>query len=373
MTSHRVFDKLHGVQESVGLDGKITEPLFFRLSSVTDCDRLDELLTTDSRITIYDQLLRQLQELIKNRFAERTFTVAQIEEAVSQHLNGIPEREYGVWVFYPWSLRLVHLLDENEFIELRTCRNMYKITAAERDELSTKKIGIIGLSVGQTIAMALAMERLCGELRIADFDTLDLGNLNRLRAGVHELALPKTALAARSIHEIDPFIRVICIPEGINFDNMEDFLLKGGKLDILVEESDSIDMKIFSRMSAKTHGVAVVMDTNDRGMLDVERYDLNPALPLLHGLIGDLDPRNLSNLNREELIKYMSAIVGYENVSARMKISAGEIGKTITSWPQLASSVLLGGGMIADTCRRILLNEFNASGRFYVDFEKIIQ
>src|SRR5207253_859960 len=101
-------------------------------------------------------------------------------EKVKIHLGTTSIEEYGVWIFFPWSGRLVHLLDEEEFVELRTNRNMYKITPEERTVLSTKKIGVIGLSVGQSIALTLAMERSFGEIRLADFDTLDLSNLNRI-------------------------------------------------------------------------------------------------------------------------------------------------------------------------------------------------
>ncbi len=56
-----------------------------------------------------------------------------------------------------------------------------------------------------------------------------------------------------------------------------------------------------------------------------------------------------------------------------MKYSLGEIGKSITTWPQLASSVMLGGALVTDTCRRILLDQLRSSGRYYVDFDQLIQ
>ncbi|HUX84778.1 MAG TPA: ThiF family adenylyltransferase, partial [Chitinophagaceae bacterium] len=298
MTTHHVFRTLYEDSEAGIVENTPSTLLFFRLSSSGDCDRLEELMRSEPHIVVRDQIRRQLGELVKNRFADRSLNEEETQEAIRKILGGRNEQEYGVWVYYPWLRQLVHLLDEEEFIELRTCRNLFKITRAERDLLSTRKIAIIGLSVGQTIAIALAMERICGELRIADFDTLDLGNLNRLRAGVHELGLSKTALAERSILEIDPFIRIKCFPEGVHFDNMDRFLTEGGNVDILVEESDSIDMKVFSRIAAKSHRIPVIMDTNDRGMLDVERYDLDPELPLLHGFISGLDPTKLRNLTR---------------------------------------------------------------------------
>ncbi|XFE76024.1 ThiF family adenylyltransferase [Algoriphagus halophilus] len=92
---------------------------------------------------------------------------------------------------------MVHVLAEEEFIKIRTLRNNFKITPSEQDLLSKKKVGIVGLSVGQSIALAMTLERGYGEIRLADFDTLELSNLNRLKAGVTSLGLEKVILAAR--------------------------------------------------------------------------------------------------------------------------------------------------------------------------------
>ena len=54
----------------------------------------------------------------------------------------------------------------------------------------------------------------------------------------------------------------------------------------IMEVCDGLDMKIISRFKAREFGVPVVMDTNDRGMLDIERFDLEPQRPILHGLAG---------------------------------------------------------------------------------------
>src|SRR3954470_24461107 len=117
--------------------------------------------------------------------------------------------------------------------------------------LAVRAVGIVGLSVGQSVAVTMAMERSCGELRLADFDRLELTNLNRLRAGVHELGLPKVILAARQIAEIDPFLPVRCFPEGITAHNLDRSLLEDGPLSLLVEECDSMDIKVLCRERAR--------------------------------------------------------------------------------------------------------------------------
>ena len=114
------------------------------------------------------------------------------------------------------------------------------------------------------------------------------------------------------------------------------------------------------------------MDTNDRGMIDIERFDLEPNRILFHGLIDELELNNLNKLTPEERIGLIMKIVSFSNTSDRLKMSMGEIGKTITTWPQLASSVMLGGGVTTDVCRRVLLKESVPSGRFYIDTHELI-
>ena len=90
--------------------------------------------------------------------------------------------------------------------------------------------------MGNAVALSLALEGIGGHLRLADFDHLELTNMNRLRAGCHELGLPKTVLAARQIAEIDPWLQVTLFNEGIRRDNVDEFFSAEPALDVLVEE-----------------------------------------------------------------------------------------------------------------------------------------
>lgn len=349
------------------------KPTFFRLSDSAGREKLDNLLRIPG-IMVSDELHGQLRELVKSKHPTYKFKPDELGAAATQYLNGVPAEEYGVWVYYPWLNHLVHILDKEEFRSVRTNRNQYKITPEERDILATKKIGVLGLSVGQAVALALSMERSFGALRIADFDTLELSNLNRIRSGVQDLGLLKTVSTARQIAEIDPFLDVKCFHEGLNENNLESFFLDGGKLDIIIDECDGLDVKILVRHKAKELRVPVVMETSDRGMLDIERFDLEPNRPIMHGLIDhlDLNPKNLKGLTNEEKIPYILPMLGLETMSDRLKASMLEVEQSITTWPQLASDVILGGAVAANVCRRIALNQFRESGRFFVDINEIV-
>src|SRR5688572_5681116 len=336
----------------------VYRPLFFRLQEAADKQAFNHLLRYNHFLTIHDVLEGQLRELIKSYNPSIKIKAEEYPELIEQHLNGLKIEEYGVWVFYPWSNKIIHLLDEEEFEEIRTNRNRYKITREEQKILQSKKIGIVGLSVGQSIALTIAMERTCGELRLADFDTAELSNLNRIRTGLHNLGMKKTIIAAREISEIDPYLN-IKLYDGLNNENIDSFFTEGGHLDLLVEVCDGLDIKIVSRFKARELKIPVVMDTNDRGMLDVERFDLEPQRPILHGLAGDLDPNKITNLTNEEKIPYILKMIGAESISTRLKASMLEVEQSINTWPQLASSVTLGGAITTDVCRRIFLNQFH--------------
>lgn len=322
---------------------------------------------------VCDRIREQIAGLVQSRRPAVRLSRAEREEAVDAHLAGVPEDRYGAWVWYPWSRRLVHLLDRDEFVELRTDRNRDKITREERDRLGAARVGVVGLSAGHAIALALALERCCGELRLADRDALELSNLNRVRAGVHEIGLAKVVLAARAIAEVDPFLPVDCCPEGVDAGNVDAFLLAGGRLDLVFDECDSLDVKLLLRERARCAGIPVLMATGERGMLDIERFDLEPDRPLLHGLVGDLDSERLRHLSGPEKVPHVLTILGGpESLPARARESLGQVGRTIETWPQLASAVILNSSIAADVSRRILLGELRSSGRYRVDLEALI-
>lgn len=345
---------------------------FFRPTCEADAEELARLLRGDPRIQVFDTIDRQLADLVKTRHPNRTLREDEIARLVEEHLAGIPREAYGVWVYYPWSHRLVHLLDRAEFIELRTNRNRYKITGEEQERLAGRRVGVIGLSVGQSVALTIALERSAGELRIADFDHLELSNMNRIRTGVHNLDVPKVYATAREIAELDPFLDVRCFPEGVTVENLDRFLLEGGKLDIVVDECDSLDIKLLIRHRARAHRIAVLMDTSDRGLIDVERFDLEEDRPILHGLVGDLSPELIRGLSTEDKVPYVMQIIGQDTMSVRFRATLLEVQQTVSTWSQLGSAVMHGGAAAADTARRILTGEPVPSGRYFVDLEQII-
>ncbi|GMQ29382.1 Rv1355c family protein [Algoriphagus confluentis] len=330
-------------------------------------------LKTNPAVLVINEIDGQIADLIKADHPELTFSKAELISRVDSYVAPDEKDFFGNWVYYPWKNTLVHILSAKDFIRIRTIRNNFKITPQEQNELARKKVGIVGLSVGQSVALAIALERGCGEMRLADFDTLELSNLNRLKAGVTSLGLEKVIIAAREISEIDPYLRLKVFRDGINEANVDEFLTGDGKLDLLIDECDSLDIKVLLREKAKNFKMPVIMETSDRGMLDIERFDQDPLRPIFHGMLEGIRGEDLKGLSNKERVSIVLKITGLDTLSLRMKASLLEIGQTITSWPQLASGVFLGGASVAHVGRRLLLGDEVRSGRFYVDFDQILQ
>ncbi|MBW7844322.1 MAG: ThiF family adenylyltransferase [Bacteroidia bacterium] len=358
-----LIENLKGVAETEH------KPILFKLETNADLTRFNALLKEYPFIQVIDNISNQIKELIKITHPDKQLTEDEYIQKTNEFVDGKEPALVGTWCYYPWSRNLVHILNKDDYISVRTNRNLLKIKKEEQQLLLDKTIGIIGLSVGQAIAVTIAMERVCGKIKLADFDTVDLSNLNRLRTGVHNLGKSKVIIAAREIAEIDPYIEIEIHKEGISSKNIDDFI---SDLSVLVEVCDDITTKITSRLAAKKYKVPVVMDTNDRGMVDVERFDLEPDRPIFHGLVNETDLSHLSAISHERKMGLIMKIVSFELTSDRLKESMSQIGKTISTWPQLASSIMLGAGATVDCCRRILLNQTTQSGRYYIDLEQLV-
>lgn len=268
------------------------------------------------------------------------------------------------WAYYPWRRTVVAVLAPRAFRAVRLDRNRSMITTEEQTRLGALRIGVVGLSVGHVIAHTLAAQGLCGELRLADFDRVELSNLNRLPATVLDLGFNKAEVAARRIAELDPYLLVRVLEVGLTVDTVDEFL-EG--LDVVVDECDSLDMKVILRERARARRIPVLMATSDRGLVDVERFDLEPRRPILHGLLGELDVALLSGMSSREKVPHMLRFLEAEELSPRVAASVVEIDRTLSTWPQLAGDVVLGATAIAEAVRRIGLGEDLRSGRTRID------
>jgi hypothetical protein len=320
---------------------------------VDDPDRL-ATLRNDPLVDVIDRIDQQRRDLARTRPAPEP-----------AHLTE-PTR----WYYYPWRRSIVHVLGPGAFQALRSDRNRNKLTIDEQRRLRQLTVGVVGLSVGHAIAHTLALEGICGRIRLADFDEIELSNLNRIPATVFDLGLNKAVVAARRIAELDPYIDVQIDPRGVSLDSTDDFM---SGLDVVIEECDSFDVKLAVRDAARRHRIPLVMETGDRGLLDVERYDLEPDRPLFHGLLGDVKPSELMGLSTHDKVPYVLRVLEPEQLSARMAASMTEVDQTLNTWPQLGGDIQLGAATVAIAVRHIGLGLPVPSGRARVDLSETLE
>ena len=321
----------------------------------TDAERWSAL-RDDPRVDVVDTIAAQRAEL------------AAVRPPVPADVTDEPDR----WVYYPWRRVLARALGPRGYRRLRLDRNRNLLSADELETLGRLRVGVVGLSVGHAIAHTLATQGLCGELRLADFDAIDVSNLNRVPATLLDVGVNKAVVCARRIAELDPYLPVLVTQDGLTPDTVDGFL---DGLDVLVEECDSLDAKVLVRAAARARGIPVLMATSSGGLLDVERFDTDRDRPLLHGLLGDLaemDADALAGLSAKEKVPRVLRIIDASGLPARMAASLLEVGTTLTTWPQLASEVAVGAASVAEAVRRIGLGEPLASGRVKVDVPALL-
>jgi hypothetical protein len=281
----------------------------------------------------------------------------------------MPLEEHGRWAYYPWLGALVHVLPEADFELVRTARNQNLITRDEQKKFYNATIGIAGLSVGSSVAAAIALQGGGRRIRMADHDRLALTNTNRIRAGVQNLGLRKTEMIARQIYEMNPYAKVEIFSDGLSPENIGRFF---AGLDIVIDEIDNLAMKFLIRDHAKKNRIAVVMgaDNGDNAVVDVERYDLDPKTPYFHGRMGKVTYASLNGLDKFGIGKMITKLVGPETVTERLQQSLLAMGKTIVSWPQLGGAALLNGAAVAYCVRKILNGQSLEHNRAIVSLDE---
>lgn len=287
----------------------------------------------------------------------------------------LPGKFKSVWVYLSWKNVLVRLLEVSHYRRLRLSRNRDLILASEQKKISQAVIGIAGLNVGNPAAVCMALEGIGRFYKFADNDSLSVSNLNRFRSGIGELGLNKAVLSARQVYEIDPFTKIQVFDKGVVPGSAEKFLL-GPKIDVLVEETDHLPLKLEIREKARANRIPVVMVTGngENVIIDVERFDLEPKLPLMSGYLKAAVIKSIKKggFDFDGKMKLARDFMGAQYLTSRLRQSFKNVGRTIAGIPQLAESSFLRGAAVTYFVRRILTGEKTPSGRYFLRLDDII-
>lgn len=336
---------------------------------VADRATLREVCTAHG-IRVVDTIDRQLAELAltrdpaPDRGAARAAFVQQCLPVEGGH------DAYGYWAWFPWMFAIVHVLPPEEYFDVITNRNQDKVTHDEQLVLRGRCIGVIGLSVGGEAAVTVAQEHLCGHIVLADFDRLDLSNLNRLGAGVDELGVNKAVIVARRIARINPYLAITIYRDGVSEESMDHFL---DRLDLLLEECDSLPLKLLLRQAAVARRINVIFAGDERGFLSVEPYATHPELAPFHGLVRE-PPRARDHYASP--LDFMRALTtwlgGWERIAPRSRASLARIGRDLCGYPQLASEARFAAGQLGFVARRLLLGDVLPPSWQHIDLDDLL-
>jgi len=339
------------------------KPTIFNLNVRKDSKKYEELKGENAQIV--DEIEGQVKELelVKN------------PRLLIGNNNLKPNnlKPSTVWVYYPWRNTLVHCLNEKDFKLLRSSRNKYLILDDEQNKFDGAVIGMAGLNVGNPGAVCIALES-AAKMKLADNDVLSVSNLNRFRAGLSDLGLNKATLTARQIYEINPYANLEVFDNGITGENMENFLLKP-RIDVLVEETDALPLKIKIRELAKKNRIPMIMVTGngENIIVDIERFDKEPNLPLMSGYLRKKVIEGVANGPKSfaEKIKLARDFMGVKYLHPRLVKSFTMVGLKLAGIPQIAESSFLRGAAISYFARRIVQGDKIRSGRYYLKLSDV--
>ncbi len=281
----------------------------------------------------------------------------------------------SVWIYLPWANTLLRTPNEEIYFKLRTARNKDLITKDEQEKYRELRVGVAGLSVGSAIVNALVVTGGPKKMKIADFDTIEISNLNRVHGTVLDIGQNKVHVAARRAWSLDPFMQFELWDKGVDESNLKKFILDP-KLDFFIDEMDSIHMKLLARIICKKHKIPLLMATDNgeyEAILDVERYDINPKTKPFHGVLPEnTTPEKLKGLSRAEWIETAMKIIDPALMPTRHRESLGKIGKTISGVPQLGTTANIAGSMISYAIRHIVSDPNSLpSGRYMLELKDV--
>lgn len=335
-------------------------------------DEIDNLLKNNPEINsfdLYPDMVDELFEVLNPADANGPNKNELLHQFRKNYIKD--DNNAGSWFYYQWLNIAIHLLPEKDHFLVRTARNRELINLKEQKKFESTKVGVAGLSVGSSAVQAIVMSGGSRSIRIADADTIELSNLNRLRAGVGQIGLEKSTWIARWINELDPYYRVDVFAEGINRENIEEFV---DGLDIIVDEMDDLTMKVKLRQLAKERKIPVIMatDAGDNVLLDIERYDKNPKLEVFHGILSPTDIKKIQSgdLTKADWMKLALKVVDVNHSPTRMLECVPLIGRTIAGVPQLGGTAMAAGSMVAYVMRLIANDIPIKSGKILINTEK---
>lgn len=318
-------------------------------------------------------------------------------EAYSLAIENENLLSYGYFAYFPDKKHLVHFCDPywHKVVSIASSSTLltdpeFKLKWREvREIFANTVVGVAGCSVGSNIIHNIMMDMRPDNIKIADKVPYKMENINRVRLGYWDMVKSNAArlslldvglrnkahVVADQIYSIDPFVNVYVYDEGLSKANIANFFdgdESEPKMDIIIEEIDDPQSKLFIRQEARKRRLPLIM-ASDMGsivQIEVSRYDLDETLPLTFGssdeeLISAVETFSQSGTDRKVFFDFVDTLIGTDyrqDELLRIMEERCEI-PTSTIIPQLGSTAAASGAIVAELVARIRLG-YNYPKRF---------
>ncbi|GEM_PF-1301485 len=297
---------------------------------------------------------------------------------------------YGIYAYYPKEGHLVRYCPKFWHHVVATASSSMLVTDPEytkswrevREILGKTTLAIAGASVGNNVTHAAVMDIRPEHIKIADKSRYKMENINRVRLSYADIVESNTSrvdptqsllrnkalVTASQLYTIDPFINVYTYENGIDQESLQTFFDgdKAGepKADMIIEEVDDPRIKILLRHEARKRGIPLLMvsDLGSSVQIDILRYDKDRTLPLTYGNSDDILEQSMEEVyqhpgDRTRFYHFVDELIGKNyrtDELGRIIENKLEI-PTSTIIPQLGSTAMVAGGILAEAIARIRL------------------
>jgi molybdopterin/thiamine biosynthesis adenylyltransferase len=352
-------------------------PVLIRMQEADASGRLEHIVKANPGLELIDNYAEQYAELLLSKHAHLyranyDVQVASIADLLTDHYDGQEPWQMGSWVYFPWKRQLVHLLAQADFEALRTIRNRDLITSDEQATLFDFNVASFGMSVGSAGALALGISGISRQLKLIDGAVISGSNLNRILTGVSSVGKSKATVIGQQIYEMNPYSEIAYFDK-VSADTIANIFDDHWAVNAAIDEIDDIEMKVRIRYEARKRRIPVVMasELGDTVVLDIERFDLEPKRELFHGRLPGVEALIDQPLeNYREWTRHAVKIIDPTNMPLKMQQSLLKIGSTIVTHPQLGSTVMTTGGILAFAIKHIATGSDLKSGRYTIALEK---
>lgn len=252
---------------------------------------------------------------------------------------------------------------------------------------------VAGASVGSKIADTILKTLRPQLLTIADPAVYKLTNANRTDISYEDIVYSmgtqkeletmgefspfgmknKAISFAIKSQKIDPYIKIYPFSEGVNLNNLHDFVSGAGFVIEEIDLSFDSEMKVAIRSEARNQQKMILMvsDLGSWVQWDIRPFHLNQNI----SLFLDCTDEKIFSLNKEakhskdNFFNFMDGLIGnyYREAGEFGATLSGRLPKIVGSMPQLGSTTSMAGGLAAELSARILLGHKDIYERGIID------